>query len=155
MRRRYEIATTDNFRNVFEIGLVCTTANYTLNADGTVLVDNSGAKNTPTGPRNVAIGQAKQISGGKLEVTFTPPAWGIYAPYNIVALIGAPYEVAIVYSCTETLGLSSPTFWILSRTPQLPANLPYDSLVSKIQAWGFDPVKMGLTQTQQPSNCVY
>ncbi len=73
--------------------LLCLSANYTINADSTVLVDNSGCavrlllcllvsaespvanamnvspqNNDPTGMRSVAIGQAKVVSGAKLEV---------------------------------------------------------------------------------------
>ena len=85
---RYEIATTEAFRIAFETGLECTTANYSTNADGTIKVYNSGSKNAPNGARSAAIGTAKQVSGGKLEVTFAPAFLNIYSPYWIVGLYG-------------------------------------------------------------------
>jgi lipocalin len=137
---------------------VCPTANYTANAtDGSIVASNSAAKYSPTGPREVIVGQVKQVSGGALEITYAPPSWNMYVPYDIVLLTGdasSGYSVAIIYSCSID-SQSQPTFWVMSRTPQLPAAVPYDTLVSKIQSWGFDPTAMGLMQTQQPTTCVY
>jgi hypothetical protein len=73
--------------------------------------------NNPTGSRSVAIGEAKQVSGGKLEVvscsggrktsdrmncsnfcvydltqTFAPPSLNVYAPYWIIGLYGEESE---------------------------------------------------------------
>lgn len=154
----YEIATTASFRNSFEAGLECTTANYSANADGTVKVDNSGSKNAPNGARSIAIGTAKQVNGGKLEVTFAPAFLNIYAPYWVIQLYGdagSGYEVSVVYSCSVTLGIQTESVWILSRTPVLPSDFPYNTLVSKINSQGINTTALGLSETFQGPTCVY
>ncbi len=156
--RRYEIATTADFRNVFEIGLECTTANYSLNADNTIRVDNSGSLNAPNGTRSVAIGTAKVVSGGKLEVTFAPAFLNIYSPYWIIGLYGEAaqdYSVALIYSCNMVLGTPVNAIWILSRSPVLPASLPYGTLIDKLESFGLDVNSLGLTKTVQVPSCVY
>ncbi len=123
----FEIETSATFRKTFESGLVCTTANYTLNADNTVRVDNSGNNNndaTGHSGRTHAIGKAKNDGQGKLEVSFFGP---FYSPYWVTQLYSddaGNYNVAVVYSCTAVFGIkASESMWVLSRTPQLPASL--------------------------------
>ncbi len=129
-----------------------TTAEYSVNGDGTIRVINSCA--TKSGERSVGKGQAKVVNkdtNAELKVTFVNLLghW-IYTfggGYYIVGL-GQNYEYAIV---------GHPTFeyaWILSRTPQLDQvtlndienqlkNLGYDSCALKItpQIGGFSEVK--------------
>jgi hypothetical protein len=72
---------------------------------------------------STAIGNAKQISGGKLEVSFFGP---FYGPYWIIDLWGPArtpatgYDVAVIFSCSSVFNISSTDLWVLSRTPQLP-----------------------------------
>lgn len=129
-----------------------TTAEYQVNADGTIQVINSCA--TKSGERSIAKGRAKVVNtetNAELKVTFVHlfGHW-IYTfggGYYVVGL-GQNYEYAIV---------GHPSFeyaWILSRTPQLDAvtlndidiqlkNLGYDSCALKItpQKGGFSEVK--------------
>mmetsp|Transcript_23485 Transcript_23485/g.55597 ORF Transcript_23485/g.55597 Transcript_23485/m.55597 type:complete len:207 (+) Transcript_23485:82-702(+) len=157
--RWYEIADNIKFRNQLEQGLVCTTANYSMNADGTIKVDNSGRKGSPTGDLSQAIGKARESKlpgNGKLEVSFFGP---FYGPYWITQLYGDAaqgYEVSVVYSCSEILGFkTTEDLWILSRTPKLPADVTMDSLLQKASGMGIDVAALNITTTYQGSDCVY
>lgn len=108
----YEVARVENR---FEKGLIKTTAEYSLNEDGTVNVLNSGLDEI-SGRHKHASGTAKFIQGpdvGALKVSFFGP---FYGGYNIVAL-DEDYQWAII------VGSSPKYFWVLSRTPEVPAVL--------------------------------
>lgn len=104
----YEVGRTDNR---FEKGLIKTTAEYSLNADGTVNVLNSGV--------DVISGRLKRASGtavfvrnpyeGALKVSFFGP---FYGGYNIIAL-DQDYSWAII------IGSNPKYFWVLSRVAEL------------------------------------
>lgn len=159
--RWYEIAASAQFRAFFEKELQCTTALYTkgTESDAPVLVYNSGRYGGPDGPIKGANGTARVVSGAKLEVTFTPPSLGIYSPYWIVDLIGDAnkgYQVSMVFSCNSILGITEvESFWILSRTPELPAGVTYESLLDKAASLGIDVKSLGVTQTIQGGECHY
>ena len=61
----------------------------------------------------------------------------------------------MIYSCNEVLGVAVNAFWILSRTPVLPAEYPYDTLVAKINGFGLNTTELGLSKTIQVPSCVY
>lgn len=92
------------------------TANYTLNADQTVRVDNRCIQ--ASGEPKQSIGQAKpaDASGAKLKVTFLPEGlrWLPFgqADYWILKL-DPDYQVALVGEPRRRY------LWLLSRTPQL------------------------------------
>eukprot|EP00929_Paragymnodinium_shiwhaense_P064488 TRINITY_DN32294_c0_g1_i1.p1 TRINITY_DN32294_c0_g1~~TRINITY_DN32294_c0_g1_i1.p1 ORF type:complete len:213 (+),score=15.71 TRINITY_DN32294_c0_g1_i1:46-639(+) len=159
--RWYEIAVSAQFRSFFEKELQCTTALYSkgTESDAPVLVYNSGRYGAPDGPIKGANGTARVVSGAKLEVTFTPPSLGIYSPYWIVDLIGDAnkgYQVSMVFSCNSILGITEvESFWILSRTPELPAGVTYESLMEKATALGIDVSSLGVTMTTQGGACQY
>jgi apolipoprotein D and lipocalin family protein len=126
----YEIA---RYPNRFQRN--CTgdvTANYTLRADGKVAILNSCREKE--GKTNQAKGTAKvadRQSNAKLKVTFF---WPFYGDYWIVDL--APdYSYAIVGEPKRDY------LWILSRKPQMDANL-YNLLLEKIRAAGYDPTRL-------------
>ncbi|MDD4149985.1 MAG: lipocalin family protein [Bacteroidales bacterium] len=105
----YEIARLD-FK--FERNLNNTTAEYSVNEDGTIKVDNKGY-NTVTGEWSQAIGKAKFIGNNDvamLKVSFFGP---FYAGYNVIAL-DADYKYALVS------GKNLKYLWILSRTTSIP-----------------------------------
>ncbi len=105
MGRWYEIA---RFDHSFERGMQGVTADYSLQADGSVRVVNSGMRgNKPV----EAVGRAKLTSQpGRLRVSFF---WIFYSDYNILAM-GNNGQWALV-------GSRSPRYlWILSRTPSMP-----------------------------------
>jgi apolipoprotein D and lipocalin family protein len=125
----YEIARFD-FR--FERGLNNTTANYSLNSDGSVKVVNRGYDYTENKWKE-ATGKAKQVSSGKamLKVSFFGP---FYAGYNVLAL-DDEYKYALVS------GQNLDYLWILSRETTVPDDIKSDylNLASKL---GFDTSRL-------------
>lgn len=108
----YEIARLD-FK--FEKNLNNTTAEYSLNDDGTIRVDNQGY-NTKRGKWKKAVGKAKFVEDenvAKLKVSFFGP---FYSGYNVLA-IDDDYRYALV------AGKNLKYLWILSRTTEIPAGI--------------------------------
>ncbi|NCU40078.1 hypothetical protein EOL99_04310, partial [Candidatus Falkowbacteria bacterium] len=108
----YEIARLD-FR--FERNLNNTTANYSLNKNGTIKVDNQGY-NYKKKEWAQAIGKAKFASDenvAMLKVSFFGP---FYSGYNVIAL-DEDYQYALV------AGESLKYLWILSRNPTIPEDI--------------------------------
>lgn len=108
----FEVARVENR---FEKGLIKTTAEYTLNGDGTVNVLNSGLAEA-TGRHKRASGTAVFVRGkgeGALKVSFFGP---FYGGYNIVDL-DEDYQWAII------VGSSPKYFWVLSRTTEVSEEL--------------------------------
>lgn len=102
--------------NRFERGMTDTTAQYSLNRDGTIRVVNGGY-DPANGKYREAIGKAKFIAAkdvGALKVSFFPP---FYGGYNIVAL-DDDYQWAIVVGPNP-----NKYFWVLSRQPKLTQGL--------------------------------
>ncbi|TYB76928.1 lipocalin family protein [Bizionia myxarmorum] len=113
----YEMARMDFY---FEKNLNNTTANYSLNSNGTIKVDNQGY-NTKKEKWSQAIGKAKFVEDeniAKLKVSFFGP---FYAGYNIIA-IDADYKYALV------AGSSLKYLWILSREKSIPEAIKKDYL---------------------------
>ncbi|OFY59576.1 MAG: hypothetical protein A2Y87_00975 [Bacteroidetes bacterium RBG_13_46_8] len=105
----YEIARMD-FR--FERNLNNTTANYSLNDNGSIKVDNRGY-NYVTGEWKQAVGKAKpagQPGEARLKVSFFGP---FYSGYNVIAL-DSEYKYALV------AGKDLSYLWILSRETTVP-----------------------------------
>lgn len=108
----YEIARKD-FK--YERGLSNTTAEYTLNDNGSIMVVNKGY-NAKTGAWSQAIGKAKFVGEeniAKLKVSFFGP---FYSGYNLIA-IDEEYRYALV------AGKSLKYLWILSRYIQIPVEV--------------------------------
>lgn len=108
----YEIARMD-FR--FERNLNNTTAEYTLNADGTIKVVNRGY-NYVENKFTEAIGKAKfagDTNVGMLKVSFFGP---FYSGYNVIAL-DKDYRYALV------AGENIKYLWILAREKSIPEDI--------------------------------
>lgn len=108
----FEIARKD-FK--YERGLNNTTAEYTLNKDGTIRVRNQGY-NVKEMKWTQAIGKAKFAGGeseARLKVSFFGP---FYSGYNVIA-IDDEYRYALV------AGESLKYLWILSREVTIPAEI--------------------------------
>lgn len=108
----YEIARKD-FK--YERGLNNTTAEYSLNNDGTIKVDNQGY-NIMKGEWTQAIGKAKFVGEANiamLKVSFFGP---FYSGYNVIA-IDDEYKYALV------AGKSLKYLWILSREVNIPEEI--------------------------------
>ena len=122
----YEIARFD-FR--FERNLNNTTAEYTLNSNGTIKVLNRGY-NTKSGRWDQVTGKAKFVKNDKialLKVSFFGP---FYSGYNVIAL-DSDYKYALIS------GASLKYLWILSRETTIPDDIKNDYL--KIASdYGFD-----------------
>lgn len=122
----YEIARKD-FK--YERNLNNTTAEYTLNNDGTIKVDNQGY-NTVKGEWKQAIGKAKFVgeeSTAMLKVSFFGP---FYSGYNVIA-IDNQYKYALV------AGKNLKFLWILSRTTTIPEEIK-DKYLNIAQEIGYD-----------------
>ena len=122
----YEIARFD-FR--FEKDLNNTTANYSVNPDGTIRVQNRGY-NYVKKEWKEAIGKAKFVGDptvAMLKVSFFGP---FYAGYNVIAL-DADYQYALVS------GGDLKYLWILAREKTIPDEIK-ESYVKLAQSLGFD-----------------
>ena len=115
----YEIARLD-FK--YEKGLNNVTAEYSLNDNGTIKVDNKGYN-------------VKKDNVGMLKVSFFGP---FYAGYNVVA-IDPDYKYALVF------GESLKYMWILSRETSIPENIKLDYL-KKAQQIGYDTSELVWTK---------
>ena len=108
----YEIARID-FK--YEKDLNNTIAEYSLNDNGTIKVDNQGY-NTKKGEWVRAIGKAKFVGDeniAMLKVSFFGP---FYSGYNVIA-IDDEYKYALI------AGNSLKYLWILSRETSIPAEV--------------------------------
>ncbi len=108
----YEIARLDVS---FEKNLNNTTAEYSLNEDGTIKVINQGY-NTKRQKWTKAVGKAKFIGEeniGRLKVSFF---WPFYGSYNVIALDN-DYQYALV------AGPNLNYLWLLSREAVVPDDI--------------------------------
>ncbi len=113
----YEIARLD-FR--FEKDLNNTTAEYSMNDNGTIKVDNRGY-NMKTNEWKQAVGKAKFVNEeniAMLKVSFFGP---FYAGYNVIAL-DAEYKYALI------AGENLKYLWILSRETTVPDDIKKEYL---------------------------
>lgn len=122
----YEIA---RFDHSFERGLSYAKAQYSINSDGTVLVNNSGIKN---GKYKMSTGKAKITdTAGLLRVSFF---WPFYSDYRVM-MLSDDYNYALVGSG------SSKYLWILSRTPKVPADV-LQQILNVATERGYDTSKL-------------
>ncbi|PRY09879.1 apolipoprotein D and lipocalin family protein [Pontibacter ummariensis] len=132
--RWYEISKIPQY---FEKGCHCVYAEYTLNPEGYVEVNNACHKGSPSGKLDVAKGKAFPIEGShnsKLKVQFFWPFKGDYwilelDPDYRYALVGSPDRKSL---------------WILSRTPTLDSAV-YDLMVQQAKSKGFPVERLCLT----------
>ncbi|WP_026260232.1 lipocalin family protein [Segetibacter koreensis] len=126
----YEIARFD-FR--FERNLNNTTADYSLNKDGSIKVVNRGY-NYKTGKWKEATGKAKFVSSpneAKLKVSFFGP---FYSGYNVIEL-DDNYTYALI------AGKNLDYLWLLSREKTMPENIK-QRFLQKATALGYDVKKL-------------
>ena len=122
----YEIARID-FKH--ERNLSNTSAEYSLNEDGTIAVINRGF-NVVTNEWEMAKGKAKFRGAkniGELKVSFFGP---FYAGYNVLAL-DADYQYALI------AGEDTDNLWILSRDTNIPNGIKTEFL-GLANSLGFD-----------------
>lgn len=131
----YEIARYPNF---FQVDCVNTTAEYTLNPDGSIRVVNRCTSQDGQNVQTI-VGRATAAdsTNAKLWVTFFEP---FAAPYWIIDL-DPDYQFAVVSEPTRT------TAWILARTPSLDPDT-YAAILARASAKGIDPAR----QVPTPQN---
>ena len=138
----YEIARLD-FK--YERDLDNTTAEYSLNENGTIKVNNQGY-NTKKGKWNQAIGKAKFVGDeniAMLKVSFFGP---FYSGYNVIA-IDPEYRYALV------VGKSLKYMWILSRTTVIPETIKKEYL-QKAKAIGYNTDALIWVEHNQNKNLI-
>lgn len=126
----YEIARKDF---IHEKDLNNVTAEYSLNENGTIKVDNQGY-NTKTEEWKQAIGKAKFVKDeniAMLKVSFFGP---FYAVYNVIA-IDDEYKYALV------VGKNLKYLWILSRETTIPDEIK-GSYLKIAEEIGYDTTDM-------------
>jgi len=134
----YEIA---RYPVPFDEDSVAVTAEYTLLADGTVRVLNSGLVGDLNGPPTSIEGIARvadPVSQAKLTVSFDRPGLELIEGDYWIIELAEDYSHAIV---SDPLRF---TLYILNRTPAMDPDL-YDSLVQQLSEQGFNPDRIELT----------
>lgn len=127
----YEIA---RFDNSFEKGLQGVTAEYSFRKDGKIRVKNCGLKGGLDGEIKCTVGKARpRKSGGpgKLKVSFF---LFFYSDYYVLEL-DANYQWVLIGSSSDKY------LWILSRTPQLSADV-LDRIIGMAKGRGYDTSKL-------------
>jgi len=128
----YDIA---SFPQSFQKGCSCTTAEYSLNKDGSIKVVNTCRKE---GKLKVSKGKAKvkdKKTNAKLSVTFF---WPFTGKYWIIDLAD-DYSYAVVGHPNRNY------LWILSRSRQMDAKV-YEGILSRIKAKGYDLSRLQKTE---------
>ena len=136
----YEVGSVKQF---FSIGLVNTTAVYSLNPDGSIKVENSGNYFFNNGPQSSITGVALPVdtSNNKLNVRFFGAA-SANPPGNYwIVDLDPDYQWAVV---SDSTGLSG---FLLSRTRVVSDDL-YQELLDRASVSG---VRGWITRTRQPA----
>ena len=127
----YEIARLD-YR--YERNLKHVTAEYSLNKDGSIKVNNQGL-NYKTGKWEQSVGKAKFACSprdkGALKVSFFGP---FYSGYNVIGL-DEDYQYALI------AGDSLNNLWLLSRDIQIPGTVQQNYL-DLAESLGYDTEKL-------------
>ena len=107
---------------IWEVNGSCTTAEYTLNEDGSIKVLNSMVKD---GNRQSAEGVAEcdPNGTGACEVSFYSSFWG---PYLVLDTDYVTYT--LIYGCTDIYVASYSNIWILARERTLD-----DQIIEKLK----------------------
>ena len=127
----YEIARLPQY---FERDMDEVKAEYTLNADGTVKVVNSGVKDgkpkSITGKAKLKHPDAKPQTG-ELRVSFF---WPFYSDYRVI-------ELAPDYSYALVTAGSRDYLWVLARKPTM-EQAQLDGILERAKANGFETDKL-------------
>ena len=123
----YEIARLPQY---FERDLDEVKAQYALNDDGTIRVENSGVREgerkSITGTAKLKDPDAKPLTG-ELRVSFF---WPFYSDYRVI-------ELAPDYSYAVVTAGSRDYLWVLARRPTMEKDL-LDGILNRAKEHGFD-----------------
>jgi apolipoprotein D and lipocalin family protein len=121
--RWYEIQTSFWSRRTFQRNCVCTSPKYgPVLENGRIKVDNTCNLRTPNGTLSQQVGEAwipNPEEPGKLLVRF--PVSPVDGDYWVIDTDYTNH--AIVYACRNVLGLRFEVAWIISRRPQMSAEV--------------------------------
>ena len=137
----YEIARLPHY---FERGMDYVEAEYTMNADGTIRVENRGVRGNEK--RNI-VGKAKlkfpkkQPLTGELRVSFFDP---FYSDYRII-------ELPPDYSYAVVTGSNRDYLWILSRKPVMDRK-QLNAILQRLREWNFAVGKLEFPKQRNPGN---
>lgn len=136
----FEVGSVKQF---FSIGLVNTTAVYSLNPDGSIKVENSGNYFVNSGPKSTIVGSALPVdeSNNKLDVRFFGPASASPPGNYWIVDLDPDYGWAVV---TDSTGRSG---FLLTRDRVVSAEF-YKELLDRASIYG---VKGRITPTRQPA----
>ncbi len=135
----YEVGSVKQF---FSVGLVNVTANYQLNPDGSVRVENRGEYFVNGGPESRIVGNAAAVDDTftKLNVSFTGPASTSGLGNYWIVDIDPDYQWAIVSDPTGA------TAFFLSRQKDVSEEL-YQEFIQRAADAGV--LTAGITRTEQ------
>lgn len=134
----YQIA---RYFNPAEGDLAGVTAEYTLNADGTVKVVNSGLVGDLDGTPVTIEGVVQVVdpeTNAKLSLRFTNPEVPDREFEYWIIELGEYYSYAVISNSTRS------TLYIISRTPTMEESV-YQDLIDRLAMRGFDPDSIVLT----------
>ncbi len=133
----YELGSVKQF---FSVGLVNSTAEYSLRADGNIRVVNTGNYFVANGPQARIVGSAFPVdaSNARLNVSFTGSNSTRGAGNYWIVDLDADYQWAIVSDPTGSSG------FILSRSRTVAPEL-YEELVQRAAAKGVNTANLTVT----------
>jgi len=130
-------------KQFFSIGLVNTTAVYSLNPDGSIKVENSGNYFVNNGPKSTIVGSALPVdsTNNKLNVRFFGPASASPPGNYWIVDLDPDYGWAVVSDSTGRSG------FLLTRDA-IVSDAFYRELLDRASVYG---VKGRITPTRQPA----
>ena len=137
----YEIARLPHY---FERDMNYVEAEYSLNLDGTIRVENRGVRGNE---KRKIVGKAKlkfpkrQPAAGELRVSFFGP---FYSDYRII-------ELSPDYSYAVVTGSNRDYLWILARKPVMDQK-QLDAILQRLREWNFDVGKLEFPKQRNPGN---
>ncbi|XP_052810723.1 apolipoprotein D-like [Mya arenaria] len=136
---------------VFEAGMECVSAEYTLETGGVVKVNNTGYRRI-SGRYSSAIGDAiveDPREPAKLGVRFSE-----YQPRGDYWVLSTDYDTyTVIWSCTPFARFFNTQFaWILTRNAQGVPDSKMAELYSLLDGYGIHTWKL-LTTDQSPASC--
>lgn len=145
--RWYEVA---SIPQKFSEGCHCTTADYSLNRDGTLKVVNTCRLNNPAGKLSVAEGRAfvQDDTNAKLKVSFVlswfPGLRKLFSGDYWITSLSENYDTAVISNPKGT------TMWVLSRTPKMETKV-FENIVAVARK----SINVGKLKYQNQRGCAY
>jgi apolipoprotein D and lipocalin family protein len=131
----------------FEKNCYCTEANYTVNYDGSLRIENTCRNGSPSAPPNTVIGHA--ITPYKKHQGFLLVSFGISFIKGPYAIVDTDYDnYAIVASCPRFFGKEY--VWVLTRE-HLPSKNYINKLKNITANMGFESYRF--TNSYQNDEC--